>query len=71
MPCFHSSAAATGTTRNGAIIIVRTTPRPKKVRSSSSAMSMPRTRLTATTVKVSRIVVHTALRMLGLVKTCT
>jgi hypothetical protein len=55
--CFHSSAAATGTTRNGAIIMVRTTPRPKNVRSSSSATSSPSTRLISTTATVSTTVV--------------
>ena len=29
MACFHSNAAATGTIRNGAIINVRTMPRPR------------------------------------------
>ncbi len=37
MPLPQKTAAAMGTIRNGAIIIVRTTPRPKNLRSSSRA----------------------------------
>jgi hypothetical protein len=46
------------------IIIVRTMPRPRKARSSRSAMSVPSTRLTSTTAAVSRTVVKIALRVL-------
>jgi len=61
--CFHSSAAATGTMRNGVIIMVRTAPRPTNFRSSSSAMTRPSTRLTITTVTVSATVVTSASRV--------
>jgi hypothetical protein len=67
--CFHSRAAATGTTRNGVIIIVRTTPRPRNFRSSSSAISNPRTRLIKTTPTVSRIVTQIAFRVFASVST--
>jgi hypothetical protein len=56
MPCLNSSAAATGTIKNGVIISVRTNARPKKVRSSSSATARPSARLTITTVAVSTMV---------------
>ena len=67
--CFHSSAAATGTIRNGVIIMVRTAPRPMNLRSSSSAMHSPSTRLTSTTVTVRMIVVITDWSMLSSVNT--
>ena len=69
MACFQMRAAATGTTRNGVIIIVRTAPRPRNLRSSSSAMSMPSTRLTSTTTTVSSIVTMIASRVLTSVST--
>jgi hypothetical protein len=58
-----------GTTRNGAISMVRTAPRPGNLRSSSSASSRPITRLISTTVTVSSTVVHTDLRSSGVVRT--
>ena len=63
--CFHSSADATGTTRNGVISRVRTTPRPRNLRSSSSARPSPSTRLTSTTVTVSTTVVDIDERSCG------
>ena len=63
--CFHSRAAATGTTRNGAIIIVRTAPRPMKFRLSSSAIPSPKASETSTTVTVSRMVKRTLWRRPG------
>ena len=42
MAVFHISAPATGVTKNGVISRVRTTPRPRNTRSSSSASSRPR-----------------------------
>jgi hypothetical protein len=69
--CFHSSAAATGTIRNGVIIMVRTTPRPRNLRSSSSAMPMPSRRLTRTTTTVRTMVTQMAWRMLTSVSTLT
>ncbi len=40
---FHISAPATGVTKNGVINSVRTMPRPKNTRSSSSASNSPNT----------------------------
>ena len=60
-----------GTTRNGAIIMVRTAPRPANFRSSSRAMSSPRTRLTRTTETVRMTVFQTAERSWALVNTDT
>ena len=56
---FHSSAAATGMTRNGVISSVRTTPRPRNLRSSSSASSTPRT-MAMNTVPTVMITVFSA-----------
>ena len=53
------------------IISVRTIPRPRKARSSSSAMPNPMTRLTSTTETVSTIVVQIADRVSGSVNTVT
>ena len=39
----HNVAAATGMIKNGVISNVRTTPRPRNLRSSRSANRMPRT----------------------------
>ena len=66
--CFQSSAAATGTTRNGVIIIVRTAPRPRNLRSSSNAMPRPRSRLMRTTPAVSRMVTQMACRVFASVR---
>jgi len=67
--CFQTSAAATGTIRKGAIIMVRTAPRPANRRSSSSAMPSPSSRLTSTTTTVSSMVVITDARTFSSVKT--
>ena len=56
---FHSSAPATGVTRNGVMRRVRTMPRPRKARSSSSASSRPST-TEISTVPTIRITVLTA-----------
>ena len=56
---FHSSAAATGMIRNGVISSVRTTPRPRNLRSSSSASSTPRT-MAMNTVPTVMITVFSA-----------
>ena len=69
MPCLNSSAAATGTIRNGVIIMVRTTPRPRNARSSSSAIAKPSSKLTITTVAVSTMVKITDERSAGSVNT--
>lgn len=69
--CFQSSAAETGTSRNGVMSRVRTNPRPKNVRSSRRANSRPRTRLARTTEAVSRTVVRTDPRRAGSVATVT
>ena len=50
---FHISAAATGVTRNGVISSVRTTPRPRNFRSSSSASSSPKTTEISTVTTIS------------------
>ena len=52
---FHSSAPATGVIRNGVMISVRTMPRPRNARLSSSAISSPSTIAIATAPRVSRI----------------
>ena len=56
---FHSSAAATGMTRNGVISRVRTTPRPRNFRSSTSASRTPRT-MAMSTVPTVMITVFSA-----------
>ncbi len=55
---FHSSAAATGVTRNGVISRVRTTPRPKNFRSSSRAKISPSTTEMMTVPTISRMVLR-------------
>ena len=56
---FHINAPATGVTRNGVISRVRTMPRPRNTRSSSSASSSPST-TEISTVPTMRITVLNA-----------
>ena len=49
---FHTSAPATGMTRNGVISRVRTTPRPRNFRSSTRASATPMTIAISTTPTV-------------------
>ena len=65
----HTSAAAAGMTRNGVMISVRATPRPKNLRSSSSAKAMPRIMATITEDAVMITVRSTEARNAALVKT--
>ncbi len=67
--CFHSSAAETGTSRNGVMSRVRTMPRPKKRRLRSRAKPRPSATLTRTTEAVRITVVITASRRAASVKT--
>ena len=67
--CFQISAAAIGTTKNGVIIIVRTTPRPRNLRSSRTATIRPSTTEIPTTETVKMIVFPTAWRSDGSVNT--
>src|SRR5215210_9475485 len=60
-----------GTIRNGAIIMVRTAPRPKKLRLSSSEIPRPSSSETPTTVTVSTMVKTSWERIDGSVKTVT
>src|SRR3954454_2946830 len=60
---FQSSAAAAGITRNGAISSVRTTPRPRNLRSTSSAQASPSRTAASTAPTVSRTVTTSALRV--------
>jgi hypothetical protein len=59
---FHNSAAAAGITRNGAISSVRTMPRPRNFRSTSSAQTSPTSSDSSTAPTVSLTVTHNALR---------
>ncbi len=68
-PCFQSRAAATGTTRKGAMRSILTMPRPRNLRSRSRARPRPMTRLATTTAAVRRIVVQTEWRRSGSVRT--
>ena len=56
---FHSSAAPTGMIRNGVISRVRTTPRPRNLRSSNRASRTPRT-MAMSTVPTVMITVFSA-----------
>jgi len=56
-------------TRNGVIISVRTTPRPKNLRSSNMAKNTPRIMATITAVAVITTERTSALRKAGLVNT--
>jgi hypothetical protein len=51
------------------IIIVRTTPRPRNLRSSSNAMPRPSSKLISTTAAVSRMVTRIASRVFASVST--
>ena len=53
---FHTSAAATGVTRNGVISSVRAIPRPRKARSRSKARRRPSTTEINTVPTISKIV---------------
>jgi len=65
----HTSAAATGMTRNGVMISVRTMLRPRNLRSSSTANSTPRIMATITAVAVMTTERTSAPRKAGLVNT--
>jgi hypothetical protein len=67
--CFQMRAAATGTTRNGAMSRVRASPRPMNFLSSSRASPSPMTRLARTTETVRTMVVKMAWRRSALVRT--
>ena len=69
MPNFQNSAAAIGTIRNGAIIIVRTAPRPQNLRFSSNAMHNPRISEISTTPTVITTVFQTSRRIVLSVNT--
>ncbi len=63
--CSHSSAAATGTTRNGAIRTVRTKPRPRNARSRRSARHNPSSSEISTMLAVYKIEVRIEDRSAG------
>ena len=66
---FHSSAAAAGMTRKGAISSVRQMPRPRNLRSTSSAQASPTTTEHSTAPTVSSTVTHSACQVRELVRT--
>ena len=57
---FQISPMTTGTSRNGVISIVRTIPRPKNLRSSSTANAVPSTSAASTGNTVSWMLVQIA-----------
>ena len=66
---FHSSAAAAGMTRKGAISSVRQMPRPRNLRSTSSAQARPTSTEHSTAPTVSSTVTHSACQVRELVRT--
>ena len=62
MIVFHTSAPATGMTRNGVISRVRTMPRPRNFRSSSRASATPMTIAIRTTPTVMMTVFSAVVR---------
>ena len=67
---FHRSAAAAGITRKGAISSVRTTPRPRNLRSTRSAQASPSSTEASTAPPVSSTVTRSALRVVESPSTC-
>ena len=65
MRCFHISEAAIGMIRNGVMSRVRTIPRPKNCRFSSSASTIPATRQITSVATTMTTVLSTASRMVG------
>ena len=65
----QTSAAAAGMTRNGVMMSVRTTPRPRNFLSSSTASAIPSSIATITAIAVMVTERTSALRKFGSVKT--
>ena len=65
MVYFQTSAAAVDITRNGLTISVRSSPRPKTCRLSSTAMPTPKISDSSTGATVNSTVCHSAVRKIG------